>query len=278
MSVFKIAEIGINHNGDMNLVEQMIIKAKESGANAVKFQKRDLSSVYSESELQRERVSPFGKTNFDLKNQLELSIEDFKLIDNLCKKLDIDWFVSCWDLKSQVLMKQFNLKYNKVASPMLTNKELVEEIAKEKKHTFISTGMSTLDQIEKVVQIFKSFRCPFELMHCVSMYPTPEEKSNLNTIKTLRDKFNVNIGFSSHDLSRRTAIIAVTLGISSYEKHVTLDRNMFGSDQKVSVLFDEFKSISDDIDAVYSILGSENKFVAEEELPILNKLRRVDDI
>ena len=186
MGIFIVAEIGINHNGDIELCKKLIDLAKETGCNAVKFQKRDIDKVYTKEFLQTFRESPWGKTQKDQKLGLEFSLEDYQIIDEYCKKISIDWYYSAWDLNSQILMRKFNCKYNKIASAMLIDKPFLEEVASEKKYTFISTGMSSFEDINSAINIFKIKECPFELMHTVSTYPMKTEDANLKMIETLK--------------------------------------------------------------------------------------------
>ena len=179
MSIFIIAEIGINHNGDLDITKQLIKEASESGADAVKFQKRTIDVVYSKDDLDRPRESPWGTTNREQKNGLECGKEEYKIIDSYCKELGIEWFASAWDLESQKFLKQYDLKYNKIASALLTYDDLLEDVAKEGKYTFISTGMSTMEEISHAVEVFRKHSCPFELMHCNSTYPMKNEDANL---------------------------------------------------------------------------------------------------
>ena len=188
--VFITAEIGINHNGDLKIAKKLIDIAKDTGCDAVKFQKRTVDLVYDAETLDLPRESPWGKTTREQKNGLEFSIDDYKIIDKYCKSKKLLWFVSCWDTKSQLEMRKFKTKFNKVASAMLTHKKLLEIIAKEKKPTFISTGMSTINEIQTAVKIFKKHKCSFELMHSHSAYPMPLEEANLLMIQTLKKKFN----------------------------------------------------------------------------------------
>ena len=171
MSVFVIAEIGINHNGSLDITRKLIDAAAAAGCDAVKFQKRTIEEVYTKEDLDRTRDSPWGTTNRQQKEGLEFGKEEYDIIDAYCKSAGIEWFASAWDLKSQKFLKQYDCKYNKVASALLTYRELLEDIASEKKHTFISTGMSTLEQIDKAVKIFEDAGCSYELMHCNSTYP-----------------------------------------------------------------------------------------------------------
>ena len=232
---FIIAEIGINHNGDMNICKQLIDLAVSAGCDAVKFQKRDIESVYSKDFLELFRESPWGKTQRDQKMGLEFNKEQYQEIDDYCKKKNIDWFASAWDLKSQKFLRQFNCKFNKIASAMIVNEELLKLVSEEKKHTFISTGMSTLNDIKKAVNIFRDNNCPFELMHCVSTYPMKDNDANLRTIVTLREMFNCDVGYSGHETGLAISYAAAAIGISSLERHITLDRAMYGSDQAASL-------------------------------------------
>ena len=235
MGIFIVAEIGINHNGDIELCKKLIDLAKETGCNAVKFQKRDIDKVYTKEFLQTFRESPWGKTQKDQKLGLEFSLEDYQIIDEYCKKISIDWYYSAWDLNSQILMRKFNCKYNKIASAMLIDKPFLEEVASEKKYTFISTGMSSFEDINSAVNIFKINECPFELMHTVSTYPMKTEDANLKMIETLKKKYNCNVGYSGHESGLAISYAAASLGISSLERHITLDRSMYGSDQAASI-------------------------------------------
>ena len=196
---FLIAEIGINHNGSIEISKKLIDLAKKYEFDAVKFQKRDLKIVVPEKQKNIVRTTPWGEmTYFNYKKKIEFGYKEYKQIDNYCKKLKIKWFASPWDIKSSSFLKKFKLKYNKVASAMITNIELIENIAKQKKTTFISTGMSTLEEIDKVVDIFKKKNCPFELMHCNSSYPMPENDANIRCIVTLKKRYNCDVGYSGH--------------------------------------------------------------------------------
>ena len=185
--IFFIAEIGINHNGDLKICKKLILLSKKAGFDAVKFQKRDINEVYTKELLDSHRESPWGKTQRQQKEGLEFGENEYAEIDKYCKELNIEWFASAWDLKSIEFLKKYNLKFNKIASAMIVDKNFLREVAKEKKHTFISTGMSTMEDIENAVNIFKEENCSFELMHCVSTYPMDVEDANLNVINTLKD-------------------------------------------------------------------------------------------
>ena len=235
MSIFVIAEIGINHNGSMQITKQLIDMAKDAGCDAVKFQKRTIDIVYTPAVLDTPRESPWGTTTREQKMGLEFGFEDYKEIDRYCKVKKIEWFASAWDVESQKFLRQFNCKYNKIASAMLTHVPLLKEVASEKLHTFISTGMATYAEIDAAVAIFKEAGCPFTLMHTVSVYPCPEEDLNLNMIKTLSDKYKCSVGYSGHETSPVPSIAAAAMGITALERHITLDRTMYGSDQSASL-------------------------------------------
>ena len=227
---FIIAEIGINHNGDMDIVKQLIDWASNSGADAVKFQKRTIEKVYTKEELDRYRESPWGTTNREQKMGLELSKEDYDEIDRYCKGKGIKWFASAWDLDSQDFLAQYDLEYNKIASAMLTNLELVQKVAMEGRYTFVSTGMSSIDEIDTAVDVFKKYNCPFELVHCNSTYPMKNEDANLKMIDTLKNRYGCKVGYSGHETGRIVSFAAAVIGASSIERHITLDRAMYGSD------------------------------------------------
>ena len=272
--VFIIAEIGINHNGDIDIAKKLIDVAKSAGCDAVKFQKRTVEKAYSKEILDMPRDSPWGTTTRDEKLHLEFGKSEYDEIDSYCRSLNIDWFASSWDLDSQKFLRNYNLNHNKVASAMLTNKELLSCIAEEKKHTFISTGMSTLDEIEITVNIFKDQECDFELMHTNSSYPMNYEEANLNCIKTLREKFSCNVGYSGHEVGASLVCVpAVMLGATSIERHITLDRTMYGSDHAASLEARGLNILVRDIRMSDKILGDGIKRVWPSELAKKKRLR-----
>ncbi len=274
MLTFVTAEIGINHNGDIKIAKKLIDIASDADCDAVKFQKRSIEKVYSQKTLDAPRESPWGTTQREQKAGLELSEKDYKLIDNYCKKKQIPWFVSCWDTESQIKMRKFKTKFNKVASAMLTHEKLLKLIAKEKKYTFISTGMSTMKDIEKAVKIFRKYNCSFELMHTHSTYPMPVEEANLRVIQTLGKKFKCKVSYSGHETSSyQLAMVAVTLGATSVERHITLDRAMYGSDQAASLEKAGLVRMVRDIRIIDKILGDGKKQIWDSELPVQKKLR-----
>jgi len=272
-NVFVIAEIGINHNGDINIAKKLIDIAKSSGCDAVKFQKRTIDVVYKKEYLASPRDSPWGKTQREQKEGLEFGKDEYDAIDAYCKEIGIEWMASAWDIESQIFLKQYNLKFNKVASAMLTHLPLLEEIAKEGKHTFISTGMSSFEQIDKAVGIFKKHDCDYTLMHCVSTYPCRDEDCNLRVISSLRDRYNCPVGYSGHETGILPSILAFALGAVVLERHITLDKKMYGSDQAASLERDDLKRLVSEARKVESILGDGMKRVIEGELKTEKSLR-----
>ena len=273
MSIKIIAEIGINHNGDLNVAKKLIKEAKECGADLVKFQKRDINLVYPKEVLDSFRESPWGKTQREQKEGLEFGEKEYSEIDKYCKTLGIEWFASAWDLNSQNFLKKFNCNYNKIASAMIVYKDLLVAVAKEQKHTFISTGMSNYEDIDKAVKIFQDNKCPFELMHCVSTYPMPYEIANLNLIKTLKSKYSCDIGYSGHEAGVSISCAAAALGISSLERHITLDRAMYGSDQSASLEISGFRMVVGAVRKIEKAMGDGVKKIDPTEVPIAKKLR-----
>ena len=272
--VFITAEIGINHNGDIEIAKKLIDIAKKCGCDAVKFQKRTVEKVYSKETLDSPRDSPWGKTNRDQKLALEFNKNEYDEIDAYCKEKKIEWFASAWDIDSQLFLGNYQLKHNKIASAMLTNTELLNIVAEEKKHTFISTGMSTIDQISHAVKIFKNSDCPFELMHSNSSYPMNPNEANLSCIRTLKEKFNCNVGYSGHESSGYfISLTAAVLGATSIERHITLARDMYGSDQAASLEPIGLERLVRDIRALNFIIGDGVKRIYPSEIPVMKKLR-----
>ena len=271
--IFIIAEIGINHNGDMDTAKKLIKMAKRCGCDAVKFQKRDLEIVYTKNELVSKRESPWGTTFKEQKEGLEFNIDQYKEIDKFCKDVDIEWFASAWDINSLNFLDVFNLKYGKVASALITHKDFLLELAKKKKYTFISTGMSEYKDIDNAVEIFKSQDCPFEIMHCVSTYPCPEEILNLNIISRLKEKYSCKVGYSGHESGVVASVVAATYGISSLERHITLDRSMYGSDQSASLEETGLKNLVDSVKKVPIVNGTSDKKIFDQEKSVASKLR-----
>ena len=268
-----IAEIGINHNGDINIAKKLIDVAKNTGCDAVKFQKRNVDQVYTAAFLDSPRESPWGTTQRDQKEGLEFSEKDYDEIDNYAKAVGIDWFASAWDYESQNFLSKYNLSVNKVASAMATNQEILELVAGERKLTYLSTGMCDLPQIDNAVAVFKSFDCPFVLMHSVAEYPAPESALNLRCILTLKERYECRIGYSGHESSVSPSIIAATLGACAIERHITLDRAMYGSDQSASLEPHGIETLVAQIRKISVVMGDGTKRVTDAEKINENKLR-----
>jgi N-acetylneuraminate synthase len=273
MRVFLIAEIGINHNGDINIAKQLINVAKSSGWDAVKFQKRDINLVYTQELLDSPRESPWGTTQREQKLGLEFGEKQYDEIDRYCKELGIYWFASAWDTNSLKFLDKYHLKYNKIPSAMVLDLNFVKEVAQRKQHTFISTAMCTMEQIGVAVDIFREANCPFELMHCVATYPMKVEHANLNCINTLRGAFQCPVGYSGHETGLAVSIGATMLGISSLERHITLDRAMYGSDQAASVEPLGVMQLGRYVRTLEMALGDGIKRILPEEEKIAAKLR-----
>jgi len=274
--VFITAEIGINHNGDLEIAKKLIDVAKNAGCDAVKFQKRTIDKVYSKEALDSPRDSPWGTTTRQQKEGLEFGKEEYSIIDQYCKEKKLEWFASSWDIDSQLFLRKFSLNHNKVASAMLTNHELLNTIAEEEKHTFISTGMSEIEQIKSAIDIFKKNNCPFELQHSNSSYPMKIEEANLRCIETLRNEFSCDVGYSGHEaLGYLICICAVMFGATSIERHITLDRTMYGSDQAASLEPQGLDRLVRDVRRIDVILGDGVKRVWPSEIPVMKKLRNL---
>ena len=274
MSIIIVAEIGINHNGDMSICKELIDVAVDAGCDAVKFQKRDINKVYKQEFLDSPRESPWGNTQREQKMGLEFDANEYQEIEDYCKKVGIEWFASAWDINSQKFLRQFNSKYNKVASAMIVYEDLLKEIASEGKHTFISTGMTTYEDIDKAVKIFRSANCSFELMHTISNYPMKDSDANLNMINTLRDKYKCNVGYSGHEAGLAISMAAAALNISSLERHITLDRSMYGSDQSASVEPNGLRNLVGSVRKIEMALGDGIKKVVEGEAAVAANLRQ----
>lgn len=271
--VFIVAEIGINHNGDLKLAKSLIDWAILAGCDAVKFQKRTVDKVYTKEYLDGYRESPWGTTQRAQKEGLEFGKPEYDEIDRYCREKGIEWFASAWDIDSQRFLKQYNLKHNKIASAMLTNDEMLREVASEGKYTFIATGMSTYEEIDHAVAVFKEYGCPFELMHCNSTYPMPKEDANLKLIPVLRDRYQCKVGYSGHESGRIVSTTAVALGATSLERHITIDNTMYGSDQAASLNVKELVRLIEDVRLIEKVLGNGEKVLSEKELETRKKLR-----
>tara|TARA_B100000989_G_scaffold298934_1_gene291185 strand:- start:3403 stop:4242 length:840 start_codon:yes stop_codon:yes gene_type:complete len=271
---YLIAEIGINHNGDIDIAKKLIKISKQTNFDAVKFQKRDIDLVYSKEILDTPRESPWGNKTRDQKIGLEFGEKEYNQINDYCHELNIEWFASAWDLNSLNFLDKYNLKYNKVASAMIVDKNFLKNVALKGKHTFISTGMSTKENIDNAVKIFREQKCSFELMHCVSTYPMDTKDANLITIDELKKIYNCNVGYSGHENGVTVSLSALQFNISSLERHITLDRAMYGSDQSASLEPNGMVFLSDSIDKFIDAIGkpSVGKII-DKEIPIAKKLR-----
>lgn len=271
--VFVIAEIGINHNGDMALAKQLIDAAQAAGCDAVKFQKRTIDAVYSAEVLAQPRESPWGSTQRAQKEGLEFGEAQYDEIDAYCRKVGIDWFASAWDVESQAFLAKYKLRYNKIASAMLTHRALVEAVAAERKLTFISTGMCTLAEVDAAVAIMRAADCPFILMHTVSTYPTPVGELNLMAMETLRKRYGAQVGYSGHETPVEPSVMAAILGAVAIERHITMDRGMYGSDQSASLEPKELQALVDQLRGLPGLLGDGEKCVTAGEAVVAGKLR-----
>ena len=274
--VFVIAEVGTNHMGDLKIAKQIIDIAVNAGVDAVKFQKKNVEKIYTKKFLDSYLESPWGTTQREMRLHREFSDKQFKEIAKHCKKKKIPWFVSCWDIGSQIQMRKFKTKYNKVSSAMIIHHKLLETIAEEKKYTFISTGMSNMKDITKAVNIFKKHNCPFELMHCHSAYPMPIEEANLKLIPILKKKFKCKVGYSGHEVAAtNVSVPAVLMGATSIERHVTLCRSNYGYDQASSLESEGIRRLIRDIKILDKIMGDGKKTILPSEMPNIKKLRQV---
>ena len=274
MSLYLIAEIGINHNGSLDIARALIEAAADAGFDAVKFQKRTIEKVYSKELLDGPRESPWGTTQREQKMGLEFGREQYEEIDRVCKAQGIAWSASAWDLDSQYFIRSFGVPFNKVASAMLGHRPLLRDIASEQKKTFISTGMATLDELDDVVDLFRKASCPIELLHCNSTYPMREDDANLLCIPMLKARYDCDVGYSGHESSLlKICITAVALGATSLERHITLDRAMYGADQAASVETNALRNFVATVRKVPTLLGTGRKEITPSELVVRKKLR-----
>ncbi len=271
--IFVIAEVGINHNGDMTLAKQLIDIAVNTGCDAVKFQKRTIDLVYSADVLDSPRESPWGMTQRDQKEGLEFSQEEYQEIDAYCRDRGIAWSASAWDIPSLEFIEKFDPPFHKVASALLTHRLFIEAVASKGRMTLISTGMATLQIIDEVVQIFKNAGTPFVLLHTVSTYPSPEADLNLSMIHTLQERYGVPVGYSGHEPSVSPSMVAASLGASVIERHITIDRTMYGSDQAASLEENGLRQLVSVIRKIPTILGNGEKDWAPGEREVAGKLR-----
>jgi len=269
---FIVAEIGINHNGDLNIAKKLIDMAVFAGCDAVKFQKRTIELVYTPEELAKERESPFGTTNGDLKRGLEFGEKEYQEIDRYCKERGIIWFASPWDVRSVDFLEKFNVPCYKIASPCLTDDELLKYVKSKGKPIILSTGMSTEEEIKRAVKILGEKN--LVVLHCTSTYPSKLEELNLKVINWLKKEFNCPVGYSGHETGIVEPVMAVVLGACVVEKHITLDRAMWGSDHAASLEPNGLNRLVRDIRNLPVCLGNGEKRVYDSEIPIIQKLRK----
>jgi N-acetylneuraminate synthase len=269
-----VAEIGINHNGDVDIARKLIDVAVEAGCNAVKFQKRTIDVVYTKEELERPRESPFGMTNGELKYGLEFEKEQYDQIDRYCREKSIPWFFSPWDEKSVDFAEQYDIPCHKIASASLTDDGLLEYIRSKGRPIILSTGMSTLEQVDHAVEILGKH--DLILLHTCSTYPAGYEELNLRLIPVLKQRYQIPVGYSGHETGLPSSSAAVALGACVMERHITLDRSMWGSDQAASLEPNGISRLVRDIRLIETAMGDGVKRLGEREAPIMQKLRRVD--
>lgn len=271
--IYTVAEIGINHNGDIEIAKKLIQMAKNAGCDAVKFQKRDLQIVYGSALLDQPRESPWGTTQRDQKQALEFGENEYFILRSLCSELEIDFSSSAWDEKSLEFLDQFDLSFQKVASALATKLDFVESVASRKKITLLSLGMCTIDQADAAMDIFRKNNCPVIPLHCVSTYPTPESELNLSQIPMLRNRYQTNVGYSGHEASVSPSVIAAALGAAVVERHITLDRSMYGSDQAASLEKEGIENLINILRKIPTYFGSSHKVPTEGEMQVAKKLR-----
>jgi N-acetylneuraminate synthase len=268
-----IAEIGINHNGDLSIAKKLIDLAKAADCDSVKFQKRTIDIVYSPELLDSPRESPWGATVRQQKQGLEFGESDYDEIDRYCREVGIHWFASAWDTASQKFLRKYDCPYNKIASAMATHKEFLQLVASEQRPTFISTGMCNWEDIDAAVQIFKAADCPFVLMHTISEYPCGEELLNLQLIHHLRARYASPVGYSGHEPTVSPSIVAAAMGAVAIERHITLSRAMYGSDQAASLEEPGLVSLVRQIRKIPVIVGDGVKRLTLGEARVADKLR-----
>jgi N-acetylneuraminate synthase len=271
--IFVIAEVGINHNGDLDLAKQLIDIAADTGCDAVKFQKRTIDLVYAAEVLDAPRESPWGSTQRDQKQGLEFTREQYQEIDRYCRGKGIAWSASAWDIPSLEFLEDFDPPFHKVASAMLTHIPFIKSVANKGRLTLVSTGMATTEMIDEVVAIFKSAGTPIVLLHTVSTYPSPESDLNLSMIQTLLERYEVPVGYSGHEPSVSPSIVAAVLGATVIERHITIDRSMYGSDQAASLEANGLRQLVSTLRKIPAMLGDGQKDWAPGERAVAEKLR-----
>lgn len=268
-----IGEIGINHNGNIDIAKNLISVAKNAGCDAVKFQKRTIEIVYSAEELAKPRENPFGATNGDLKRGLEFDFKQYQMIDEFCQEMDIPWFASPWDEPSADFLSRFPVPCYKIASASLTDDALLRHVRSKRKPILLSTGMSTLEEIDHAVEVLGTN--DLIILHATSTYPVDYKEIDLRVIPELRKRYGVPVGYSGHETGIATSVAASAIGACVVERHITLERSMWGSDQAASLGPSGLTQLVRDIRLVEMAMGSETKRVFNSEIPVMKKLRRV---
>jgi len=271
--IYVVAEIGINHNGSVDLAKKMIDIAKQSGCDAVKFQKRDLELVYGKNFLNELRDSPWGTTQGDQKRKLEFGYDEYQELHKYSKNLNLDFSASAWDEKSLEFLDKFSIDFQKVASALVTNKDFLVKVAERNIITLLSLGMCNWKIADDAIKIFDSLNCPVIPMHCVSTYPANEDELNLIQIKSIQNRYSRVTGYSGHETSVSPSLVAATLGARVIERHITLDRAMYGSDQSASLEFPGMQRLVGSLRKLPSIYGSEEKTISDREKNVAKKLR-----
>jgi N-acetylneuraminate synthase len=271
--VFVIAEIGINHNGSVDIAKQLIANAKTAGCDAVKLQKRSIDVVYPADVLAQPRESPWGTTQRAQKEGLEFGAAEYDALDAYCRSIDMTWFASAWDIDSLRFLRRYDCPYNKVASAMTTNLPFVTEVARERKPTFVSTGMCTLEDIDAVVALFRAEACPIMLLHTVATYPAAESDLNLAVMQQLRKRYGLPVGYSGHEASVSPSIVAAAMGAAAIERHVTIDRAMYGSDQAASLELPGLQMLVGSLRKMPALIGDGVKRTLPAEEAVAKKLR-----
>ena len=270
---YVIAEIGINHNGYVEIAKKLIDLAADAGCDAVKFQKRTVEIVYPPEVLDSPRESPWGDTQRDQKEALEFGRGEYDEIDRHCRERGIDWFASAWDLPSLEFVEAYDPPHHKVSSAMLTNQEMLEAVADLGKHTFISTALSEWEDVDNAVEVFRSRNCPFTLMHCIGTYPMEDEEANVAVMLQMAERYDCPVGYSSHEKGLICSMLAAALGAGALERHITLDRAMYGSDQAASLERRGIELLVRDVRLLSTVMGDGDKRLTERERPIAEKLR-----
>jgi sialic acid synthase SpsE len=270
---FIIGDIGLNHNGSIDIAKKLISVATEAGCNAVKFQKRDIESLAIKEVLDApdNRFPEFGSTYRAIREHLEFNEAQYLRLMDYAKQQNISFFCTPFDIKSVIFLQEIGVKAFKIASHNLTNFPLIEYVAKLKMPTILSTGMATLADVDRSVNIFKKYNCPLILLHCVSVYPQPTEESNLKLIDFYKKRYNIPVGYSGHEIGYLPTLGAVFRGANAVERHITLDTNMVGLDHKLSLSPEQLKAMVKDIRIAEKSLGSGKKFISEKEMITLKK-------